>query len=173
MRPRELFSPAATVPLLDLLIYAARVDRRVELSEVDAILGATSFLRPTTTLPDLLLALTGEPPADLPPGLSHLSMGERHLAYALAAWIVEADGIETRDELAFLDHLRSRLGLETTVSERLLAMVRWLRARRPPHLPSSRELEVVLAETLNVLLNIEASWPPRRDPFRRHRLAQN
>jgi len=168
MTPLDLLSPAATGPILELMIYAAWVDRDVALSEVDAILGASHFLAPSRPFPELLSSLTGEPPPP-PRSVRSISVGERHLAFALAAWVIEADGIESPDELAFLGGLRRELGLDDDVAERLLAMARWLRSCRPAGLPSSTEMGVVLVETLNVLIRVDAPWPPRRDPFARHR----
>lgn len=168
MIPSSLFAPSSKGTVIEGLLAAAWADGEVQPYEVDVILGAVMALSPVTPRARVLHELRCRCSSALP-SLDGITAGERHVAFALAAWVIVADGRETEEEFRFLEGFRRVAGLDKEVAAKLLSMARWVQRCRPASVSAYEATAVLLTECLNVLARVDGPWPPERDPFERQR----
>jgi hypothetical protein len=130
--------------LFDLVVHAAWADQRLAAEELTATRAAARLLHPSgeegargklALGPELPLARIAR----------SLSGQESALGFAMAAWVVLADGVERPCETALLDHFRLLAGVPRDIANGMRRAVRKARASAEPSDPD-RQLKVLMRE---------------------------
>lgn len=124
-------SPAARAAALDVLVFISWADGRVSLAELAAVRGAAIALALLDPLDGACGALVASPRAPDALDLRALTLHERRLVLAAAAWIALVDAKRTPTEARALDDVARRAGLDDEAAELLFDIARWVRLVRP------------------------------------------
>lgn len=149
-----LLSNRAGELLFDLLVHAAWADRRIGLHELGIARAAARVLHPGGEEGARGKLALG-PDASLTQIAHGLSRQESALGFALALWLVLADGVETPRESAMLDEFRLVAGLSRGVTSKVRQVVRRARTMEegPPWDAQLRFLLKVTNESLPARLS--------------------
>ncbi|MEZ4310911.1 MAG: hypothetical protein R3F14_22955 [Polyangiaceae bacterium] len=118
--------------LFDLAVHAAWADRRLAAEELSAARAAARVFHPAGEEGARGRLLLG-PELSLPRIARSMSGRESALGFALALWVVLADGVEKPCETALLDRFRLVAGLPRDIANSLRRAVRRARSSAGPH----------------------------------------
>jgi hypothetical protein len=131
--------PHTRTTIADLLRTTVWADGRVAGAEKTALraaevaLGVPGLLEPVEERPESLFDLA----------LDRFNLVEKHITYALAAWMTIADDVLTQSEALHLHRLRKHLGIDPDDAAYLEELAHAVRTRMGQPKPHFREVDIV------------------------------
>lgn len=147
--------------LFELVVHAVWADDRISPAEIPVARAAARVLHPNGEEGARGKLMLG-PEMPLPDVARALPGRESALGFALAAWVMLADGVEIPRETAMLDRYRLLSGVPREVAMSMRRAVRRARARRPDHL--DEQLRCLFDEALSALGGRTDAPPSSRRP---------
>ncbi|MBK8259076.1 MAG: hypothetical protein IPK82_41265 [Polyangiaceae bacterium] len=150
--------------LFELVVHAAWADERIAAEEVSAARAAARLLHPHGEEGARGRLALG-PETSLGETLRPLSGREAALGYALATWVMLADGVQSPKETAMLDTFRLLTGVPRDLALHLRRAVCRARVAQPNHVDA--QLRSILGE-ISMALG-RGAQPKRRTQTRQSR----